>query len=80
MAFDIVRQQIILFGGYKDTDSFNETWLFDGLTWSKLVTENQPSVRTGQMFFFDATSNSVILFGGFHDLNFYNDTWELTQP
>jgi|GEM_PF-1724420 hypothetical protein len=80
MAFDIVRQQIILFGGYKDTDSFNETWLFDGLTWSKLVTENQPSVRTGQMFFFDATRNSIILFGGFHDLNFYNDTWELTQP
>jgi hypothetical protein len=80
MVFDAVRQQVVLFGGYEGKDWFNETWVFDGLTWSKLVTENQPSVRTGQMLFFDATRNSVILFGGFHDMNFYNDTWELTQP
>lgn len=80
MAFDAASQQVILFGGYKDKDKFNETWVFDGLTWSKLVTENQPSVRTGQAFFFDATRNSIILFGGFHDMNFYNDTWELVQP
>lgn len=80
LAFDAARQQVVLFGGYKDEDKFNETWVFDGQTWSKLVTENQPSVRTGQVFFFDATRNSVILFGGFHNMNFYNDTWELTQP
>ena len=45
MAYDPVSQKIILFGGFDYANYLNETWIFDGLTWTKLNTPTAPSGR-----------------------------------
>jgi hypothetical protein len=80
LAFDALRQQVIVFGGYQGQDKFNDTWSFNGQTWKKLVMEKLPPARYGHNLFFDVKRKKVMLFGGFDGKTFMNDMWELVLP
>ena len=83
IAYDEVRQEVIVFGGTVgfDPDTFediltNETWAWDGSTWN-LVATTGPSPRYGAEMVFDSVRGKVVLFGGFHSFGPpLGDTWE----
>ncbi len=68
MAYDPNSRQLILFGGnvgtYYRNSLSNETWSWDGKTWSRLTPKDVPSPREGSAFAFDSTSTTLALFGG----------------
>jgi len=79
MAYDPFTQQMVLFGGYKDDVSFNDTWFFDGTDWKELVSTDLPPERNGHVLFYDQVRNAIVLFGGGGEPRL-NDMWELVLP
>jgi hypothetical protein len=65
MAYDPVSRKVVLFGGGGDSGDLNDTWTFDGATWSQIVTTVAPSVRNGASMAFDRRTRQLVLFGGF---------------
>jgi hypothetical protein len=63
MAFDSYRKKIVLFGGYATTGYLNDTWEWDGETWTQ-VADTGPHPRDGHSLAFDSTRNRIVLFGG----------------
>jgi hypothetical protein len=55
----------------------NDTWTFDGQSWTKVATQHKPAPRAcaGLASF----GNRVVLFGGFDDVTgkTFGDTWIL---
>jgi hypothetical protein len=80
MIYNPDIQQIILFGGFKDKDVFDDTWTYDGQSWQQVITKVRPPRRNGHNMFYDQTRERVVLFGGLDGGIFYNDMWELVQP
>ena len=72
MAFDSVRQVVVLFGGTGITGEQNDTWEWDGADWSKKSPANKPSARYGSSMVYDASRKEIVLFGG--TVN-EDDTW-----
>lgn len=78
MAYDAESDRIILFGGFFNWNSLNDTWAYDynTNTW-KEMTAKGPASHLGARLAYDAESDRIILFGGY-DLAgsfLYNDTW-----
>lgn len=80
LAFDASRSVTVLFGGVSAT-SFqttisNETWEWNGQSWTQRLPAASPSPRDGFAFAFDAARNNCVLFGG-ADANgaILNETW-----
>jgi hypothetical protein len=80
MAYDAATQEIVLFGGLvKDngraTPPVNDTWTWDGRTW----TEQHPAVAPPPLFeasmAYDAARQRVLLFGGNGPAVPTNETW-----
>jgi hypothetical protein len=73
MAFDAVRGEMVLFGGLSGStgDSLNDTWTWNGTTWTKVVPTDPPPARSDHSMAFDAARHRVILFDGL----FAGDTW-----
>ena len=86
IAYDLTTGDVVLFGGYQSGGvDLNDTWLWNGTTWTQVddtgdpgcttACTNSPSAR------FDATmaqaTSSVVLFGGlsFALVAVQNDTW-----
>ena len=75
---------LVLFGGY-DPSNFNsnpnDTWRWDGATWTKLPTAINPPGREYAEMAYDPDSREVVLFGGFacgsltQGCTNYADTW-----
>lgn len=69
---------MLLFGG-GDTSMlplvaiYDETWHWNGSSWSQLLLSNAPSHRTGHSMV--AVGNTVLLFGGATVTGVVNDTW-----
>jgi hypothetical protein len=82
LAYDPLHQQVVMFGGYigKDFDLLDETWVYNGSSWEKLITKNQPSARSSSNMFFDSYRNRVVLYGGYDEDGANNDQWELVLP
>jgi hypothetical protein len=80
IAYDAARREIVLFGGYRDNQALNDTWVFNGITWEKIITKNVPEKRNGHNLFYDAVRGKVVLFGGWNGQVVYGDLWELTLP
>ena len=80
MVYHPMLQQIVLYGGYKDKDVFDDTWVYDGQTWQQVITAVHPPRRHGHNLFYDQTRARIMLFGGLEGSTFYNDMWELVQP
>jgi hypothetical protein len=76
MAYDSARGVTILFGGqegFLGPDS-DETWEWDGNTWTQRITSG-PTAREDHAMAFDSARQVVVLFGGWHH-GFDGETWE----
>jgi len=78
MVYDSQRQVTVLFGGC-DTDAniYNDTWEWDGTTWTD-VSVPGPEPRYAHAMIFDSRRNVFVLHGGIGDNwpSCYSDTWE----
>ena len=77
MAEDRARGQLVLFGGVKGVSSManNETWRWDGTSWSQKDTPSAPTARVYHAMTYNPIRQRVILFGGLLTTTF-SDVWE----
>jgi hypothetical protein len=64
MVFDRSRARTVLFGGMTESGLSNETWEWDGVSWSLVVVDSGPDPRSYHGLSFDGEDNSVLLTGG----------------
>ena len=74
MAFDPATGQMILFGGFDGSGFQNDTWNWDGTTWTQLTPATSPSARFEASMAFDPATGQMILFGG-ENSGVLGDTW-----
>lgn len=80
MVYDQNLKKTVLFGGYI-TDYINQTWTWDGSSWSQ-IEHDQPPQRALQSMWFDTHLNRTVLFGGVGRLSSqdrvtrFNDMWQ----
>ncbi|MDX2148659.1 MAG: immunoglobulin domain-containing protein [Planctomycetota bacterium] len=76
VAFEASTGRTILFGGTGNGGAlFNDTWSFDGFSWTQVATTG-PSPREGANLTFDAARNRIVLFGGGTATGQSAETWE----
>jgi hypothetical protein len=91
LAFDAAMGKAVLFGGYALSASvheqcgspvavgavyFNDTWVWDGTSWTQLTPSAAPGVRRQAAMGFDSVNSTIELFGGLTPCEgFSNDTW-----
>ena len=83
MAYDAQIGETVMFGGDHLEPNLlgpiNDTWLWDGTTWTRDWTSAVPVYRAGQAMAYESGSGRIALFGGTDQGNpgvFYDDTWE----
>jgi RHS repeat-associated protein len=65
MAYDPVRDKVVLFGGNRSNGTFsNETWVWSGTGWAKLTPATSPSARSGAAMAWNPVLNTVVMYGG----------------
>lgn len=79
MAYDSAHGKVVLFGG-STTGTYlgglNETWLWDGSSWTQATPAMSPPGRVGCSMAYDSAHGKVVLFGGYDTSNeILNDTW-----
>jgi hypothetical protein len=79
-AFDATRGRLVLFGGHGRLASggvghLDQTWEFDGTTWTPVATAVSPPAREGAAMTFDSARGVSVLFGG-EGASRFADTWE----
>jgi hypothetical protein len=75
MTFDSVRQEVVLFGGFSGSPTnilLQDTWVWNGSTWTQRFPTNTPPGRTSAGFAFDPARGRAVLVGGTTPW----DTWE----
>lgn len=77
MAADLVRQRVVLFGGYRVFGPYlGDTWEWDGATWAEVTPGAGPSARTDGVMAYDLARQETVLFGGYRgNGNVLGDTW-----
>jgi len=77
MAYDEIRQRVVLFGGSGSSGQLGDTWEWDGTNWLVRSSSNHPSPRYEHAMAYDQLRQRVVLFGGYSSafLNL-DDTWE----
>lgn len=79
LCYDAGRNRVVLFGGVTgptSTSYFDDTWEFDGSTWTAVTTAHAPSPRAQHAAAYDGSRGRLVLFGGHSRLVSYSDTWE----
>ncbi len=84
MAYDRITRTTVLFGGQDGNGTvFNDTWTWDGLTWTQQFPAVSPPGRShSQGMSYDPLSATVVLFGGEGNENtdyggaVFGDTWQ----
>ncbi len=72
MAYDPATQQLILFGGNGNAGYLNDTWTWNGTTWTELFPATPPAGDSGFVMAYDQASQQFIYFSG---LNGNDQTW-----
>jgi hypothetical protein len=85
MAYDATIGRTVRFGGVPPEDRsgrgpHNETWTYDGTTWTKQFPATAPTRRSGASMVYDPRLNSLVLYGGVgydltHRYGSLGDTW-----
>ncbi len=83
MDYDVARSQTVLFGGLSTCSScpgmYDDTWTWNGATWSAIHVPPGPGVRYGPGMAYDASRKETVLFGGAGCLDYcvqdLGDTW-----
>jgi PKD repeat protein len=68
LTYDAAIGGVVLFGGLVRASGgyfLDDTWVWDGTTWTQVLPTVKPSARYGHAMTYDAASSRVILFGGF---------------
>lgn len=86
MVFDRTRNVAVLFGGVTNVNGqetlMNDTWEWDGNTWTAKTPLTTPQARANHSLAFDSMRNRVVLFGGYagtaysSEGDYLRDTWE----
>lgn len=74
MAYDRVRQVVVMHGGDAGATILDDTWEWDGTCWAS-VTTGRPGRRWGAAMTFDEGAGKIVLFGGYDGTGFLADTW-----
>ncbi len=83
VAADVTSNSVILFGGIDGLGNYlDETWRFDGLSWSPVAIDDpegdgKPSARDYHGLAFDPGRGVYVLFGGRNLSGPLDDVWEL---
>lgn len=81
MAYDAAPGQIVIFGGYDGSNYLNETWTWNGITWTELSPATSPGARRELSgFTYDAAHGQLFAFGGETCCSAYGDTWVFQIP
>lgn len=79
MAFDPMRARTVMFGGsarlFNTTILVDETWEWDGTTWTQRTPGFMPTPRWQQTMVWDAGRGRAVLFGGNDGTVNLADTW-----
>lgn len=81
MTYDATRGHTLLFGGAQTMfGNFNDTWRFDGTTWTQFAPTVSPSARPGIALACDTLRGVVVMYGGGNTSFFggpsVDETWE----
>ena len=80
MAYDSIRKVTVLFGGYGNVgDGFgNDTWEWDGTTWTQMAPVTSPPPRGQHTMAFEPVRGKMLMYGGTYSWSGTNftDTWE----
>ncbi len=74
LAYDPIRQEVVLFGGYNGS-SLGDTWVWRGGDWIRLLPVNSPPDRWNFQMVWDGARGEIVLFGGTRSTGRLNDTW-----
>jgi RHS repeat-associated protein len=82
MAFDTAIGKTLLFGGsgVSNAPADNDTWIWDGASWTQVFPAASPAARSYFAMAYDAARSQVVLFGGTDGPTQYNDTWVYGLP
>lgn len=78
MAYNANNSTWVLFGGVTVNGYSNETWTFNGTTWTNATSANpyaKPLPRANAQMAYHTASTSVVLFGGLGPISDFGDTW-----
>ena len=76
MAYDSAHDQVVLFGGADNANTFNDTWVWDGANWTQQFPQTSPPARVFHAMAYDSEHDQVVLFGGSDvSFNLLSDTW-----
>ncbi len=76
MVYDPASSQLLLFGGGATTGTgfSNETWTWNGTTWTLLHPAASPPAREDDSLVYDAATKTVLMFAGWHG-SYWDDMW-----
>jgi hypothetical protein len=77
MAYDAGSGTVVMFGGNAPGRYLNDTWTWNGRTWTRQHPAASPSARDGAAMAYDADTRTAVLFGGVPDVGTgeLGDTW-----
>lgn len=79
MAFSAANGQIVLFGGY-GRGFMNDTWSWNGTSWTQITLQTSPSPRVDAAYASDPANGQIVLYGGKNGSGL-SDTWlYLAEP
>ena len=80
MAYHADLEVVILFGGSAGSNVFNDTWAWDGQSWTELeFNETPPPARADHAMAYSEAHEQMLVFGGNEgfDTPEFGDTWAL---
>jgi hypothetical protein len=79
MTYDAALGRVVLFGGYAGNwpNSLNDTWVWNGITWTEIQPATVPPNRYGVGMDYDPINKVVLMFGGYSSGPARGDTWLL---
>ena len=75
MAYDTLRNRVVLFGGLGTSGPLADTWEWDGTSWLQLSPVQSPPAREGHAMAYDAIRRLVVLTGGNAGNQVHGDSW-----
>lgn len=83
MTYDAATGTVLMFGGFTQSpgnlcafQAGNDTWSWNGTSWTQLQPANSPPIRSNAVMAYDGATGKVILFGGAGGVSQpLNDTW-----
>jgi cysteine-rich repeat protein len=78
IAYDGARQRVVMYGGWTTGGNLNDTWEWDGTSWTQITTAHSPGTRLDASMAYDPVRHRIVLFGGY-GANYTGvkaDTWE----